>query len=97
MKFYAWDEGTELEERNPVEMMLRNAENGAITESFYTEQGFVDVEEGIVPVNPKWVVEIRSFGRMIGLETWAETKEEAHRRFLLNKVYKDYMEEDQDR
>jgi len=92
MKFFAWDEGTELEARDPAEVMLRNAENGATTDSFYTEQGFVDAEEGIVPVNPQWAVEIRDFGRMIGLETWAETQEEAHRRFMLHKVYRDYME-----
>ena len=53
MKFFVWDEGTELESRDPAEVMLRNAENGATTDSFYTEQGFVDAEEGIVPVNPQ--------------------------------------------
>jgi len=96
MKLYAWDEGYgsgELEERDPAELMLRNAENGATTDSFYTDQGFVDEEEGdSLPTNPKWAVEIRDMGRIIGLETWAETKEEAHRRFMLHKVYKDYME-----
>jgi len=93
MKFFAWDESSELYEADPAEMMLRNAENGATTDSFYTEQGFVDPEEDQLPTNPKWAVEVRDFGSMIGLETWAESKEEAHQRFMLHKVYRDMMED----
>ena len=80
-KLFTWDElSDEVEERDPAELMERNAEGGWLSVEFM----------------PGGKVEVRTQGRHIALETWAKDAEEATVRFMDHKVFRDYAEDKED-
>lgn len=78
---FAWDElSGEIQPREPQELAASNYEGG------WTGEGWV---EGLPDETP---VEIRTTGRHYALETWCNTPEEAHERFMKFRIYKECQE-----
>jgi hypothetical protein len=81
-RLFAWCEiDNELQEREPEDLFRCNAEGGWIVEGWYgnTEYG-------------QPVVEIRTNGRHVALETWCGSREEAHWLFMEQRPYKEMQE-----
>jgi hypothetical protein len=81
-KLFAWCEiDNELAERNPEDLFRCNAEGGWVSEGWNG-----DTEYG------KPIIEIRTNGRHVALETWCETAEQAHRLFMSHSTYAEMKE-----
>ena len=86
-KLYTWDEiSDEIQRRSAEDVFRCNAEGGWITETFYSDSE--DLAYG------RSVVEVRTNGRHIALETWCSSKKEAHRLFMQNETYYEYNKEE---
>jgi hypothetical protein len=80
-RLYAWCElDDKIEKRDPEDLFRCNTEGGWISE------GWVD------QLDLDHAVEIRTTGRHYALETWAPNKVEAHRRFMMFRIYKECQE-----
>lgn len=89
-KLYAWDEiENTIAERDPEDIFRCSAEGGWIHVGWYNAND---------PTNPDIghsdpIVAVLHTDRHLALETWAESIEEAHRRFLINDIFRQYTDE----
>ena len=85
-KLYTWCElDDDIQQRDPEDLFRCNAEGGWVSDGWL---------EGDVTYG-KPVVEVRTNGRHLALETWAKNRFWAHHRFLKCERYREQFEENE--